>query len=217
MDAPRQPRATPHLAGQLATVPVVLTDEAEIEDARITGEHPSVNASFVELNGCRLDAVAMLGGHLRRSRLVDCQVIGCDLTGVVLEDCNLLRVEFRDCRMSAFQAPECRFEDVGFLACKLDGANFRMSTWKRSDFDGCDLAEADFYGAKMPESWLSSCNLTGAELSKATLTGSRLTHSTLDRVRGGEALRGVTIGSDMLVHTALAVFGAMDIILDDEH
>lgn len=216
MDVPRQTRATPHLAEQLATVPVVLTDEADLEDARVTGEHPNVNASFVELNGCRLDAVAMVGGHLRRSRLVDCLVIGCDLTGVVLEDCSLLRVEFHGCRMSAFQAPECRLEDVGFLNCKLDGANFRMSTWKRSQFDGCDLVEADFYAAKMPDSRLSSCNLTGAELSKATMGGSRLSHSTLDRIRGGEALRGVIISSDILVPTALAVFGAMDIILDDE-
>lgn len=216
MDAPRQRRAAPQLARQLAAVPVALTDEADLEDSRVTGEHPSVNAAFVELNGCRLEAVAMLGGHLRRSRLVDCLVIGCDLTGVVLEDCSMVRVEFHDCRMSAFQAPVCRFEDVGFLGCKLDGANFRMSTWKRSDFDGCDLADADFYSATMPESRLSSCNLTGAELSKATLAGSHLSNSTLDRVGGVEALRGVIISSDMILPTALAVFGAMDITVNDE-
>jgi uncharacterized protein YjbI with pentapeptide repeats len=164
MNAPRQGRATPHLAEQLATVPVVLTDEADLEDTRVTGEHLSVNAAFVELNGCRLDAVAMVGGHLRRSRLVDCLVMGCDLTGVVLEDCNLLRVEFHDCRMSAFQTPECRFEDVGFFNCKLDGANFRMSTWKRSHFDGCDLAEADFYGVDVSPS--DHRALIGASLSR---------------------------------------------------
>lgn len=197
-------------------VSVALTDEADLEDSRVTGEHPSVNAAFVELNGCRLEAVAMLGGHLRQSRLVDCLVIGCDLTGVVLEDCSIVRVEFHDCRMSAFQAPGCRFEDVGFLGCKLDDANFRMSTWKRSDFDGCDLAGADFYSATMPESRLSSCNLTGAELSKATLAGSRLSNSTLDRVSGVETLRGVIISTDMLLPTALAVFGAMDITVNDE-
>ena len=57
----------------------------------------------------------------------------------------------------------------------------------------------------------------GAELSKAILTGSRLSNSTLDRISGVEALRGAIISSDMLLATALGVFGAMDISVDDEH
>jgi hypothetical protein len=55
------------------------------------------------------------------------------------------------------------------------------------------------------------------ELSKSTLAGTRLQRSNLEGIRGAEALRGVTIGSDQIIPTALAVFVALDIgVSDDE-
>ena len=55
-----------------------------------------------------------------------------------------------------------------------------------------------------------------ADFSKADLTGARLQRSNLTEVRGGDALRGVTISSDQLIPAALALFAAMKIRIDDE-
>jgi len=53
-------------------------------------------------------------------------------------------------------------------------------------------------------------------MTAADLTGSKLQRSNLDRIRGAESFRGVTIGSDQITPTALAVFSAMGIAIDDE-
>jgi hypothetical protein len=68
----------------------------------------------------------------------------------------------------------------------------------------------------MPGSRVHGCDLTNVDLSKCDLSGSRLQGSRLDGIRGGEGLRGVTVGSDQLIPTALAVFGALGISVDDE-
>ena len=78
------------------------------------------------------------------------------------------------------------------------------------------LAEADFYEASLPGSRFQSCDLTATQLSKADLTGTRLHGSTLERIHGADGLRGVIIGSDQVVPAALAVFGTLNIVVDDE-
>ena len=80
----------------------------------------------------------------------------------------------------------------------------------------CELVDADFYGASLPGSRFYGCDLNGVELSKSDLAGSRLHHSRFERLRGAEALRSVTIGSDQIIPTALAVFAAFDIHVSDD-
>jgi uncharacterized protein YjbI with pentapeptide repeats len=91
-----------------------------------------------------------------------------------------------------------------------------MTFWERAEFHGCDLVEGDFYEAKLPGTRFQECDLSGVELSNSDLTGSRLHGSTLDRILGGDALRGVTIGSDQIISTALAVFGSLNIWINDD-
>jgi len=98
----------------------------------------------------------------------------------------------------------------------VDGANFRMTKWESAEFWNCSLAEADFYEASLPGSRFQSCDLTGVQLSKTDLTGTRLHGSTLEGIHGADNLRGVTIGSDQMIPAALAVFGALNILVDDE-
>jgi uncharacterized protein YjbI with pentapeptide repeats len=105
---------------------------------------------------------------------------------------------------------------VRFTDCKLDGANFRMTTWQRSLFDGCLLTDGDFGSAKVVDTNLSGSDLTGATFSKATMAGAYLHGSTLDGVRGAEAFKGVTIGSDQVIPLALSLFSALRIRVDDD-
>lgn len=209
-------RAAPRLAAALARLDGVLAEDGELVDVEVTGDHSGVTAAGISLTGCRLEGARLVGAQLAGGRLLDCVLTACDLTGMILEDCVASRVEFRDCRLSSVQAGGGRFHDVAFIGCKLDDASFRMTTWERAEFESCDLAEADFYAATLPGTLFGSCDLTGAELSKSSLAGSRLQCTILERLKGADALRGVTITGDLIIPAALALFGSMGITVDDE-
>ncbi len=200
----------------LVTERVELVDEVEVAEVTFTGDYSGQELSFAQIERCRIDHARFTAGHLIRSHLLDCLFVGSDLSGCVLEECQLTRVEFRGCRLSGIQAQGSRFVDVGFVDCKIEGANFRMTTWERAEFDGSVLADADFYAASLPGTRLHGCDLGSVELSKSDLTGSRLHGSLLDGIRGADRLRGVTIGGDQIVPVALALFGALDIVVSDE-
>jgi uncharacterized protein YjbI with pentapeptide repeats len=209
-------RVFPRVAEDLPEESPSLVDEARIADVAITGDYSGVEIKLAEVAGCRIERAQLTSGRLFRSHLVDCIAVACDFSGLVLDDCSIRRVEFRGCRFSGIQAQHSRFEDVAFFDCKVDGANFRMTKWESVEFRHCDLVDTDFYGSTLPGSRFESCDLTGAQFSKADLTGTRLHGSTLDRIGGADSLRGVIIGSDQVVPVALAVFGTLTIVVDDE-
>ncbi len=209
-------RVPPRIGKDLPKESPSLLDEARITNVAIVGDYSGAECQVAEITACRLEGVQAIGSRLIRSRLVDCVALACDFSGAVLEDCSISRVEFHDCRFSGLQAQHSSFKDVAFFDCKVDGANFRMTKWESAEFRSCSLAEADFYEASLPGSRFQSCDLTAAQLSKADLTGTRLHGSTLERIHGADGLRGVIIGSDQVVPAALAVFGTLNIVVDDE-
>lgn len=79
------------------------------------------------------------------------------------------------------------------VGCRLDRAQFTGSRLDRSRLVDCLVIDSDFSGAFFEE-----CRLTRVEF------------------RGGDALRGVTIGSDQIISTALAVFGSLNILVNDD-
>jgi len=204
------------VAKDLPTDHPLLVDEARIVDISITEDYSGVAVELVEISGCRLYGTHLTSSRLQSVHLVDSVVVASDFSGAVLDDCSIRRVEFRGCRFSGIQAQHSRFEDVGFFDCKIDGANFRMTKWKSAEFRECDLTDADFYGATLPGSRFEKCDLSGLQISSADLTGSRLHASTLERIQGPQGLRGVVIGSDQVLPVALAVFGTLGIVVDDE-
>ncbi len=209
-------RVLPRVAEDLPKESPLLVDEVRIVDIAITGDFSGAEIKLAEVIGCRLERAQLTSGRFTRSQLVDCIAVACDFSGVVLDDCSIRRVEFRGCRFSGLQAQHSRFEDVGFFDCKVDGANFRMTQWESAEFRHCDLMDTDFYGSTLPGSRFDSCNLTGVQLSKADLIGTRLHGSTLERIHGADSLHGVIIGSDQVIPVALAVFGTLNIVVDDE-
>jgi uncharacterized protein YjbI with pentapeptide repeats len=211
-----QARNVPQLADEpLAECPM-LEDDAAVADATISGDYGGSEFSLLALRGCRLAGVTLTGSRLVRGELVDCLIVDSDLSGAFLDDCRLRRVEFRGCRMSGLQAQGTAFVDVALVDCKVDGANFRMTSWERAELVDCQLVESDFYAARLPGSRVHGCDLSRAELTKCDLSGSRLQRSTLDGIRGGESLRGVTIGSAQMIPAAVAVFQAMKIVVSDD-
>jgi hypothetical protein len=49
------------------------------------------------------------------------------------------------------------------------------------------------------------------------MSGAALHGSKLEGIQGGESLRGVVIGSDQVMPLSTAVFGALGIVVDDDH
>jgi hypothetical protein len=132
----RLARKSPRVGAGTSPEAVDLVDGAEIVDALIVGDLSARVASLVDVAGCRIESARLIGTHLTRSRFTDCVLVGCDLSGVVLDDCSCTRVEFRRCRLTGIQAGGGRFRDVAFVDCTLDDANFRMTQWERAEFEG---------------------------------------------------------------------------------
>jgi hypothetical protein len=105
---------------------------------------------------------------------------------------------------------------VGVWGIERHSSDLGAVGQESAEFRSCSLAEADFYEASLPGSRFQSCDLTAVQLSKADLTGTRLHGSTLERIHGADSLRGVIIGSDQVIPAALAVFGTLNIVVDDE-
>ena len=209
-------RRRPRLDEEALTAWTELVDEDDLVDTALSGDFVGAEISLVAVRQSRVEGAAFTGARLIRAAFVDCVIVDSEWSGATLEDCRFERVEFRRCRMSGVQAHGSRFADVALLDCKADQGNFRMTSWERGELRDSHLVDSDFYGARMPGSRLHGCDLTNVDLSKCDLSGSRLQGSCLDGIRGGEGLRGVTVGSDQLIPTALAVFGALGISVDDE-
>ena len=99
----------------------------------------------------------------------------------------------------------------------MDQAWLRMSTLERCAFDDCDLTAADFYTARISESRFVRSQLDDVELSDAVLDDVAFHKSTIDGIKGGEALRKITIGSDQIIPFGLAVFRSLGIVVDDDY
>lgn len=200
-----------------ALAPVdTLDDDDELIDATISGDLAGAELSLVTLRRSVLQTVTFTAARLVRATFVDCVLADCELSGTTFDDCRFERVEFRRCRMTGVLAHGNRFVDVGIHDSKLDGANLRMSMWERGELRDCSLKDCDLYGAQLPGSRIHGCDLTNVDFSKGDLSGSHLQGSNLEGIRGGDALRGITIGTDQLIPAALAVFDAMGIAVKDE-
>jgi uncharacterized protein YjbI with pentapeptide repeats len=208
-------RVRPRVDEDLAPENPSLLDEARVTDVAIVGDYTGLDIERAEVVTCRLERALFIRSQWTRGRIEDCLAIGCDFSGAVWEECTFTRVEFQGCRFSGLQA-QSLFKDVGFFDCKIDGANLRMSDWQSAEFQNCDLSDSDFYGAKLPGTRFDRCDLSGLQLAKADLNGARLQGSTIQGIKGGDGLRGVSIGSDQVLAVALAVFGDLGISVDDE-
>ena len=70
---------------------------------------------------------------------------------------------------------------------------------EHAELRDCNLAGSDFYAAKLPGSQILGCDLNRADLSKSDLTGTRMQRSDLTDLRGGNSLRGITVGGDLAI------------------
>lgn len=192
-----------------------VVDDDEWSGLEIRGSARRDGGSL-EIDGCRLVGVALVGSTVERLRVTDTVFEDCDLSGLVAEESDLLRVELRGCRMRGLVLPQSRWRDVRIDGASLDEASLRLASAGRVEITGSSLRDVDLYGAELADAALRSCDLTGVELSSAHLRGTHLQGSTLVGLRGADALRGVVIDPAQVHQVALGILAALEIVVDDD-
>ena len=186
-----------------------------IEEVDWNGGAPSA-ADGVEILRSRLTAVTLTGLELDKWRLVDVELVECELSGAVLTEARWERVVLRRCRMSGIVATELHATDVRLEQCKADQAWLRGSVLDRCELVDTDLSGGDLYGAQVTRSAFRRCDLTEVDVSTSRFEQVSLHGSKVERLKGAEALQGCTIGSDQLVPLALPILHAKRITVDDD-
>lgn len=162
-----------------------------------------------EAIGLRVVDARHPGGAFARSRLVDVELLRCDLSGCDFSESVWQRVRLVDCRASSIELPQSKLRDVTFRDCKLDDANFRLARLHEVRFDGSVLSAAEFIGGQLEEVGFDRSDLAGADFSNARCVEVDLRGARLDGLRGIAALAGATIGVEQLFGIAPALAQAL--------
>ena len=192
-----------------------LEDHDVLEDVDWDGGAPG-SARGVEILRSRLTGVTLTGRELDKLLLVDVELVECELSGAVLTEARWERVVLQRCRLSGLVAAELHATDVRLDECKADQAWLRASVLDRWEVVDTDLRGADLYGAQVSRSAFRRCDLTELDVSESRFEQVSLHGSTLDRLKGADALRGCSIGSDQVVSLALPILQSRDITVDDD-
>ncbi len=162
-----------------------------------------------EAIGLRVVDARHPGEAFEQARLVDVELVRCDLSGCDFSESVWHRVKLVDCRASAIELPQANLREVSFVDCKLDNANFRLAKLQRVRFDASVLGGAEFVGAQLADVSFDGSDLAGADVSNAKCAAVDLRGARLDGLRGVASLAGTTIGADQLVGLAPALAQAL--------
>jgi uncharacterized protein YjbI with pentapeptide repeats len=120
-----------------------------------------------------------------------------------------------------FAGQEISHLDV--TGCRLIGAIFTGTEIDRLRLADTVVEDCEFSGAVLPRLAAVRVEFRRCRMSSVvaaggafTMAGAYLHGSTLDGVRGAEAFKGVTIGSDQVIPLALSLFSALKIRVDDD-
>lgn len=184
-------------------------------DASPDNSHDQVPAAALDLDedgeahGLRVVGARHAGVQFERARLVDVELVRCDLSGCDFAESVWQRVKLVDCRASAIELPQSLLREVSFVDCRMEDANLRLARLQRVRFDACSLGRAELIGAQLEDLAFDGSDLAGADFSNVRCSGVDLRRSRLDGLRGVASLAGATIGADQLVGFAPALAQAL--------
>lgn len=165
--------------------------------------------------GLRVVDARHAGEAFARSRLVDVELVRCDLSGCDFSESVWHRVTLVDCRASGVDLSQTKLRDLTFTGCRLDDANLRLAQLQRVRFEDSRLAGAEFAGGHLDEVSFGGSDLTRADFSAATCATVDLRTARLDGLEGIAALKGATIGFDQLVGLAPALAIALGLTIGE--
>src|SRR3954465_11816315 len=137
-----------------------------------------------EARGVRVEGARHSGEAFERARLVDVELVRCDLSGCDFSESVWQRVQLVDWGASALELAQGNLRDVAFRDCKLDDANFRLAQLHRVRFDGSVLGGAEFIGGRLEEIVFAGSDLASADFSGARCAAVDLRGARLDGLRG---------------------------------
>jgi len=164
-----------------------------------------------EAKSVRVEGARHAGDAFERSRLVDVELVRCDLSGCDFSESVWHRVRVVDCRMTGVELSQATLRDVSFVDCKLDDANFKLSKLRNVRFESCVLVAAEFVASAWEQVVVPGCDLRGADLSQVKCADVDLRDARLEGMKGVASLGGATISGDQLVGLALVIAHAMGI------
>ena len=120
----------------------------------------------------------------RKESLVEADLRGCDLTGVVFDGTDLSYAKFAEANLAR----------CSFRGCNLEGASFFGASLKDALLEDCQLEEAD-----LDYAWLDGVSLRGSKVRKAIFPLKKVPLEEIrESVRSGKRLRmePVTVDDD---------------------
>jgi uncharacterized protein YjbI with pentapeptide repeats len=173
-----------------------------------------------EAVGLRVVGGRHAGDDFARARLVDVELVRCDLSGCDFSEAAFHRVRLVDCRATSTELGGATWRMVTAGDCRFDDANFRTAHLEQSTVEGSNCARADFGAAHLDRVRLVDCDLTGADFSNARCTELDLRGARLEGLQGIGSLRGAIIGPEQLYGLAPGLSTAVGISVrepdDDE-
>jgi uncharacterized protein YjbI with pentapeptide repeats len=166
--------------------------------------------------GVRVTDAREPGGAFSKSRLVDVELVRCDLSGCDFSESRWQRVRLVDCRASSIDLSQTNLRDVTFEGCRLDEANLRMAELHSVRFRESQLTGAELTAGTLEQVSFPACDLAGADFSQSRCASVDLRTARLDGLRGVGALSGTTIGFDQLVGLAPALAVALGLKIESD-
>ncbi|WP_244431659.1 pentapeptide repeat-containing protein [Segniliparus rugosus] len=165
----------------------------------------------------RLVEVNLVGATLAQFRLLDVELVRCDLSGGVWDSASLERVVFRDCRMTGLALSGAALTDVRIEGCGAELMSLRMAKARRLHVESSMLRGADWNEAALAQSRLVHSDLRGASFQRAQLQDVSLHGSKLDDIAGAGSLRGARVSPDQAIMLGGLLLAEAGIEVEDAH
>ncbi|MGF7237678.1 MAG: pentapeptide repeat-containing protein [Frankia sp.] len=203
---PRPPRLASD-ALPAATEPLsVLAERGAVADVRLEGvQVPPGPDEPLELAGCVLSRVRMVGAEVDDWRLRDMAATDCDLAGLVGSGLVLDAATFRGGRLTGCVWVGGTIGDVRMDDVTAGDFALRSARLRRVVFSGCSLPALDLTEAELDHVTFRNCDLSGATFAKAKVRALRVIGCELAGVRGVGGLAGAYVDAASLPALAPAM------------
>lgn len=134
--------------------------ECAVANAAAGGDEEAVSVRYER---CRAE------GSLAVRRLRDVTLRACDLSNASCTDLIATRVELVDCRLIGFDVSGGVLRDVRAVGCQIHMGRAFGTRFERCWFQSCDFREADFDDAQLDRITFRDCDLRDTRLASSHL------------------------------------------------
>ncbi|MBP0006214.1 MAG: pentapeptide repeat-containing protein [Cyanobacteria bacterium SBC] len=154
-----------------------------LREQRVSDEEiaPLSYLGWLNLGGCSLPFVDLVGADLSGARLRDANLSGARLRDANLSGANLSGARLRRSDLSGARLRRADLSGADLFVADLSVANLSRADLSVANLSRADLRDANLSEANLSRADLSEANLSRADLSEANLSGARLSVANLSR------------------------------------